>query len=94
MGVFLNKKKQSGLVAAVIAVITVVGVGTYNIDLSNQSTNTNEETNISGGTNTFNEIITNMIPDEIVDEATLSVICTQDEIPDSHKKKCEERNKP
>lgn len=89
----MASKKQGTLLSAVIAVITVVGVGSY--DFSNQSTNidNSEETNISGGENIFQEF-TNMASKEIAEEAGLIFICTQDEIPETHTQKCEDWNNP
>jgi hypothetical protein len=82
-------KKQGSLVGVIVAIITVVGVGTYSFDFS-QDNSTNTETNI-GDTITTN---INQLKEDAVREATLVAICAQDTVPEEYVNTCKERESP
>lgn len=87
----MNKAALTAIVTIAVAIIGIFAGGeasnwTFTVD---QSTNiSDDDTTISGDTtNIFGDII----PDDIVDEAALAVICTQDKIPETHREACENR---
>jgi len=78
----LTGRKMGAGVAAVIAVITVVGVGTYNIS---NFLNTDNSTNID---NSGDEWYTSLIPEGVGEDVFMASQCYKNEIPEEYTRAC------
>ena len=78
--------KKKVLLPIILAIIGLfAGGATYAINIGNTTIN-------DSSTDTTQNFINQMIPDDIVNRATLSFTCTQDTIPETHTETCRKWN--
>ena len=88
----MSKKTIAVIVPIILAIISIFAGGsatnwTFQIG-DNTTISSDDDTTINEG-----DIFTT-ITDDIIRDATLSAICTADEIPETHVEACEEWNSP